>query len=79
VTNFVRASEPGLLYDYYGLPSEAYNINFQAKNSAEVLEAARKLLNSFAIQHRTSKRAYDHGVFVPLKLVYPDADVPVVQ
>jgi aromatic ring-opening dioxygenase catalytic subunit (LigB family) len=80
VTTFVGASDPGLLYDYYGFPPEAYNMKYPAKFSTEILEAARKLLDSFGIQHRTdSKRAYDHVIFVPLKHMYPDADVLLVH
>ena len=80
VTTFVGAEAPGLLYDYYGFPPESYEIDYPARNSIPVLESARKLLDSAGIKSRVDpKRQYDHGVFVPLKLMYPDADIPVVQ
>jgi aromatic ring-opening dioxygenase catalytic subunit (LigB family) len=77
---FVGADNPGLLYDYFGFPPESYKIQYPAKNSQSLIAAARQLLNKAGIPSVVDKkRAYDHGVFVPLKLMFPEADVPVVQ
>ncbi|TEB17645.1 oxidoreductase [Perkinsus sp. BL_2016] len=77
---FVSSSEPGLLYDYYGFSAESYRIQYPAKNSLQVVERARSLLEAGGLKtHVAPKRGYDHGVFVPLKLMYPDAGIPVVQ
>jgi len=79
VTTFVGPDDPGLLYDYYGFPPESYQIEYPARNSPEVLKKARELLDKAGIPSKVEKRAYDHGVFVPLKLMYPLANIPVVQ
>ncbi|OFC72602.1 DODA-type extradiol aromatic ring-opening family dioxygenase [Alteromonas confluentis] len=72
--------QPDLIYDYYGFPEEAYRIQYPAEGDPEfaaaLSEAAWKSGTKIAID---PKRGYDHGMFVPLKLMYPDADVPVVQ
>ncbi len=74
------ASHPSLLYDYYGFPKEAYDIKYDASGSPNLAKKIRGLLTEANIQsHNSSTRGLDHGVFVPLKLVYPDADIPVVQ
>lgn len=77
---FLSSSDPGLLYDYYAFPAESYRIQYPAKNSLQVVERARRLLEAGGLKTQVEpKRGYDHGVFVPLKLMYPDADIPVVQ
>ena len=80
VTTFVGSESPGLLYDYYGFPPESYEIKYSVRNSLDVIKSAMKLLEKAGMPSRVDpKRKYDHGVFVPLKLMYPNADVPIVQ
>ncbi|WP_417690266.1 DODA-type extradiol aromatic ring-opening family dioxygenase [Pseudidiomarina sp.] len=74
------AESPGLLYDYYGFPSESYEIQYPAQGHPAL---AHQVLTTLA-QHDIAataddQRSLDHGVFVPLKLMYPDADIPVIQ
>ncbi|KGQ12776.1 4,5-DOPA dioxygenase extradiol-like protein [Beauveria bassiana D1-5] len=61
---------PSLLYDYYGFPPETYNL------SARVFEAMAAEGLSPTLD---TTRGWDHGVFVPLTLAVPDADIPIVQ
>lgn len=73
-------ANPELLYDYGGFPKEAYEIKYPAPGEPAL---------AASIHHRLSKanlpatlnptRAFDHGVFVPLKLMFPNANIPVVQ
>ena len=79
VTTFVGQEDPGLLYDYYGFPPESYQIDYPIRSSSKYLNKARKLLDGAGIASKVEPRAFDHGVFVPLKLMYPSATVPVVQ
>lgn len=74
------AAAPALLYDYYGFPPETYRITYPAPGDPALAGRVASLLEAggFASELVTT-RGYDHGVFVPLKLVYPDADVPIVQ
>lgn len=71
---------PPMLYDYYGFAPEAYEVQWPAPGAPELAGEVTSLLENagFAIGDDPS-RGFDHGVFVPLKLAYPDADVPSLQ
>jgi 4,5-DOPA dioxygenase extradiol len=69
-----------LYYDYYGFPEHTYRLTYPAKGSPDLAARVRDLLGRAGIDSATETgRGLDHGVFVPLKLVYPDADIPLVQ
>lgn len=71
---------PGLLFDYYGFPEHTYRLRFPAAGAPECAAVARELLESAGIECGESPdRPFDHGVFVPLMLMFPDADVPIFQ
>lgn len=66
-----------LYFDYSGFPPETYKLQWPAKGSPEVARDIASLLAAKGIASREdSRRGLDHGVFVPLKLVYPEADIP---
>jgi aromatic ring-opening dioxygenase catalytic subunit (LigB family) len=74
------AAEHALFYDYYGFPEHTYRLSYPAKGSPALAARVRALLTAAGIASaEASERGLDHGVFVPLMLVYPDADIPVVQ
>ncbi|MEO8113813.1 MAG: class III extradiol ring-cleavage dioxygenase [Phenylobacterium sp.] len=71
---------PPLLFDYYGFPESTYRLSFDAPGSPALAARVRELLGQAGLASADDpERGYDHGVFVPLKLVTPDADIPVVQ
>jgi aromatic ring-opening dioxygenase catalytic subunit (LigB family) len=71
---------PGLIFDYYGFPEHTYALSFDAPGSPELAARVRGLLTDGGIAAAADpERGWDHGVFVPLKLVTPEADIPVVQ
>ena len=73
-------AEPDLLYDYYGFPPEAYQVSYPAPGAPEVARSAAELLSNSGIDVALDEqRGFDHGVFVPLKLMYPDANIPCLQ
>ena len=73
-------ARPGLEFDYYGFPPETYRMTFDAPCSPGLARRVRKLLAEAGFgAAEDAQRGWDHGVFVPLKLVTPDADIPVVQ
>jgi aromatic ring-opening dioxygenase catalytic subunit (LigB family) len=73
-------AHPPLLYDYYGFPEHTYRLQYPAPGSPALAGAVHELLASAGIPAREeSRRGLDHGVFVPFKLIYPRADVPIVQ
>jgi aromatic ring-opening dioxygenase catalytic subunit (LigB family) len=74
------AANPPLLYDYYGFPKETYEIAYAAPGQPKLAARVQELLTRAGIAHGSNaERGLDHGVFVPLKLVYPEADIPIVQ
>jgi len=74
------ASHPPLLFDYYGFPEHTYRLSYPAPGSPELAGRVRVLLTAAGIDSgENSKRGFDHGVFIPFMLIYPEADVPIVQ
>ena len=73
-------AHPGLLFDYYGFPEHTYQLAYPAPGSPALAARVRALLRGAGVDaDEETERGYDHGVFVPLLLMYPDADVPVLQ
>lgn len=69
-----------LLFDYGGFPKETYEYKYPAKGDPKLAQDILELLTKAQIPAALEpKRGWDHGVFVPLLLMYPDADVPVVS
>ncbi|WP_218642406.1 DODA-type extradiol aromatic ring-opening family dioxygenase [Caballeronia sordidicola] len=74
------SAAPPLLFDYHGFPYYTYEITWPASGSPELAAHVRTLLNDAGLPSAANdRRGYDHGVFVPLKVVFPDAEIPVVQ
>jgi len=71
---------PSLLFDYGGFPPHTYQLTWRAPGSPDLARRVRELLARAGIQSaENDTRGLDHGVFIPLKVAYPDADIPVVQ
>ena len=71
---------PPLLYDYYGFPQESYEIEYPAPGDQSLSDAVRAALGARGLTcGEEPERGFDHGVFVPLKIMYPVADIPCVQ
>ncbi|KYK62034.1 uncharacterized protein DCS_03179 [Drechmeria coniospora] len=69
-----------LLFDYYNFPPEAYKLEYAAPGAPDIAERIRKAFTDQRLSPKLdADRGWDHGVFVPLTLVLPKADVPVVQ
>jgi len=80
VPTVMTGERPPLLYDYYGFPTEAYTLTWPAPGHPELAGRVRSLLEAGGFATAADPaRGFDHGAFVPLKLTYPEADVPVVQ
>ncbi|MBK5200657.1 MAG: dioxygenase [Spirochaetaceae bacterium] len=72
--------EPGIMYDYYGFPEASYNIKYPCKGDPGLALKIAELFKKNDIEYRMdNKRDYDHGSYIPLKIMYPDADIPVLQ
>jgi aromatic ring-opening dioxygenase catalytic subunit (LigB family) len=69
-----------MLYDYYGFPPESYRITWPAPGDPSLAERVRAVLDAAGIPSGSDpNRGFDHGTFVPLKVTYPEADVPTLQ
>jgi 4,5-DOPA dioxygenase extradiol len=74
------AQNPEMFYDYYGFPDQAYAITYPAPGSPELANRIAELLNKNRVPARLdTHRGFDHGLFIPLKLMYPQADIPCLQ
>ncbi len=71
---------PPLLFDYYGFPQHTYELTWPAPGSPELAARVCTLLQNAGIESREdAARGFDHGVFVPLKLTFPNAEIPTIQ
>ncbi len=73
-------NSPSLFFDYYGFPDESYAITYPAPGAPELAGKIHRLFldNGFAAE-LDDRRGFDHGVFIPLKIMYPQADIPCIQ
>jgi len=79
VPSFTGGTNPGLIYDYYGFPPETYALQYPAPGQPALAQRASELLHHAGLASRVdADYGWDHGVFIPLKVMYPQADVPVV-
>lgn len=73
------AASPGLIYDYSGFPPHTYQLQWPAPGNPQLAERVADLLRDAGLPAGLSAtRGYDHGVFVPLKVAFPEAQIPVV-
>jgi aromatic ring-opening dioxygenase catalytic subunit (LigB family) len=80
VASITHSPAPGMLFDYYGFPPESYEFSYPAPGNPALAERIRQLLEAQHINARLDdQRDFDHGTFVPLMLMYPAAQIPVVQ
>jgi len=71
---------PHTMYDFYGFPEELYAMTYPAPGSAELAGRAAELLEQAGLSAEPdAAQGFDHGAWVPLKLMYPEADIPLVQ
>ncbi len=79
VPTFSGGSKPALIYDYYGFPKETYAISYPAVGSPPLADKAADLLTRAGIEALVDPQyGWDHGVFIPLKVMFPQADIPVL-
>jgi aromatic ring-opening dioxygenase catalytic subunit (LigB family) len=73
------AQSPQLIFDYSGFPEHTYKLTWPAPGDPALAERVAGLLKGAGLRSDISKtRGFDHGVFIPLKVAFPQADIPVV-
>ncbi|MGB6102828.1 MAG: class III extradiol ring-cleavage dioxygenase [Pusillimonas sp.] len=73
-------TRPPLIFDYYGFPAHTYDLTYPAPGDPALAQHIAQQLGQDGMDARVDpKRGFDHGMFIPLKLVFPEADIPVVQ
>lgn len=71
---------PGLLFDYYGFPEHTYHLRWDAPGAPDVARRAADLLRAAGFATREEReRGWDHGVFIPMKVAVPGAEIPLAQ
>ena len=69
-----------LIYDYYGFPPETYAIRYDAPGAPGLADEAARLLRDRGLPVALDpERGFDHGLFVPMKVAFPDAAIPIVE
>ena len=72
--------KPPMIYDYGGFPEYTYHIHYDAPGDPALAARVKALLEASGIAAQLDpERGFDHGAFTPLNVIYPNADVPVVQ
>jgi aromatic ring-opening dioxygenase catalytic subunit (LigB family) len=80
VPTVMTSARPPMLYDYYGFPPESYRITWPAPGDPPLAARVAGLLEAAGFRTAADpQRGFDHGAFVPLKVTFPDADVPAIQ
>ena len=73
-------AHPPLLFDYGGFPDYTYRLTWPAPGAPDLAARVRNLLSKAGIANGAeAARGWDHGIFVPLKVMVPGADIPLVQ
>lgn len=80
VPTITSGKNPSLIYDYYGFPEESYTIKYPCSGEPLLASQIHNLLEDAGISSTLdAQRGFDHGLFVPLTIMYPNADIPCVQ
>jgi aromatic ring-opening dioxygenase catalytic subunit (LigB family) len=73
-------ARPALIYDYSGFPPSTYQLRYDAPGDPPLAHRVCELLRAAGIDaNEDPAHGWDHGVFIPFKVAYPDADIPVIE
>src|SRR5438477_1279873 len=76
----IGATKPvPLVYDFYGFPEKYYQVTYPSPGAPDLARRVRELVGKGTPVANDPTRGLDHGAYVPLTVMYPEADVPVLQ
>jgi aromatic ring-opening dioxygenase catalytic subunit (LigB family) len=76
----MASPRPPMVYDYSGFPEHTYHVKYSAPGSPELAKRVQSLIAQAGFDARLDlERGFDHGTFAPLVVMYPKADVPIIQ
>ena len=77
---FTGAEQPALIYDYNNFPAHTYKLRYNAPGAPALATRATGLLVAAGLSASVDPtRGFDHGVFVPMKVAFPAADIPMIE
>lgn len=80
IIGITASPEPETIHDFYGFPDALYRMIYPAPGAPELADRVQKQLQKWDFDARLHEtRGIDHGAWSPLKLIYPEADIPVIQ
>jgi 4,5-DOPA dioxygenase extradiol len=80
VPSIIGGKNTSLFYDYYGFPKDAYDLNYPVSGDPELVKKIGKLFTKRDMKVKVDfERGFDHGCFIPMMLMYPKADIPIIQ
>lgn len=80
IPTITSGAAPELIYDYYGFPEASYHIKYPCLGEPMLASQIQNALKNAGIEaNLDAQRGFDHGMFVPLTIMYPEADIPCVQ
>lgn len=73
-------AQPGMIFDYSGFPPHTYELNYPAPGAPALASAISTLIEKATLTGSiNTQRGFDHGMFIPLMMMFPEANIPVVQ
>ena len=78
-TTVSNIEKPKQIYDFYGFPNALYEINYPVKGAPELAKTIKDLLSPIIEIDYDNSWGIDHGTWVPIMQMFPDANIPVVQ
>ncbi len=77
----IGATQTGvpLYYDFYGFPQKYYQVEYRAPGAPDLAKRIAGLMPDNEEVAEQPRRGLDHGAYVPLTVMYPEADIPVLQ
>jgi len=76
----MASAHPPMVYDYSNFPDFTYQIKYSAPGAPALATRVLELLKAAGLPtHLDTKQGFDHGVFAPMRIMYPDADMPLFQ